>query len=648
MMKNTNYIIISCVVLVMLVSTSCTSWLDQEPMSNATDKSYFQNVAEFTAAANNLYSELQGYNTTMNYTIFDNGTDLNYLGRDELSGNTSVPVSDTYYSSPYKYLRAANNLLAAAADFTGTDNIDTSVGTAYFFRAWWHFYLLQRYGGITLALVVPQTTSDFVWGARNSRYEVISSILSDLKNAQTLLKSTTKTSTANSGAIDIEAVSAFLARVCLYEGTWEKYNGRGSDDATNGDGVTSGAGTAMPVGYPSVTELLTMAQTESAKFVSGGIYAGEYSVWMKCEDHPIAAYDQTSSYYLFGLEDIDSNPYGVAKSSNDEAILRKCFDYSLQAYGGTNLTHSEPCGGTRKLMDMYLCTDGLPVHKSPLFQGYHGLNSEFANRDARMCCLFKQIGHYYWSANNEHGKVADYTKAPSDDATNLSGIYAPILTTYSGGTYNGNNGYVGRKYTEERQRPTTQESADLMLIRLPEMLLTYAESTYELDGKISDADLNNTVNVIRKRAHIADLTNALVNNNGLDMKQEIRRERTLELYGEGFRLNDLCRWGTAAVEMGRPICTYYAAYDGVATELATEEKPGYPGTKMYNATVWASHMVTTETAQDSYTAGMPTVKPGALITEPQSERNFSLKNYLQAIPTNQITLNGNLRQNPQW
>jgi hypothetical protein len=187
-----------------------------------------------------------------------------------------------------------------------------------------------------------------------------------------------------------------------------------------------------------------------------------------------------------------------------------------------------------------------------------------------------------------------------------------------------------------------------MLIRLPEMLLTYAESTYELDGKISDADLNNTVNVIRKRAHIADLTNALVNNNGLDMKQEIRRERTLELYGEGFRLNDLCRWGTAAVEMGRPICTYYAAYDGVATELATEEKPGYPGTKMYNATVWASHMVTTETAQDSYTAGMPTVKPGALITEPQSERNFSLKNYLQAIPTNQITLNGNLRQNPQW
>lgn len=646
-MKTYN-ILIALAVATTVSLSGCTSWLDQEPMSNVTNGSYFKNASEFNDAANNLYSQLQGYNTGLNYTIFDNGTDLNYLGKDELSGNTSAPTSDGYYSSPYKNLRTVNNLLAAANNYTGTDNINSSIGTAYFFRAWWHFYLLQRYGGITLALTVPQTTSDFVWGPRNSRYEVISSILSDLNNAQTLLSATTKVSTKNSGDIDIEAVSAFKARVCLYEGTWEKYNGRGSEDATNGDGTTNGAGTTIPSNYPSITDLLSMAKTESAKFTSGGAYATEYSVWMECENHKIDSYDNTSSYYLFGLEDADSNPYGASKSSNNEAILRKCFDYSLQVYGGVNLTHSEPCGGNRKLMDMYLCTDGLPINKSPLFKGYHGLNSEFENRDARMLSLFKQTGHYYWSANNEHGKIADYSIAPSADANNISGIYAPILTTYSGGSYNGNNGYVGRKFTEERQRPTTQESADYMLIRLPEMLLTYAEATYELENKISDADLNSTINIIRKRAHIANLTNALVNDNGLDMKQEIRRERSLELYGEGFRLYDLCRWGTADIEMARPICSYYAAYNGIDTELATEDKPGYPGVKMYKASVWTGHIVTTETAQDSYTAGMPTVKPGALITEPKTERNFTKKNYLQAIPTSQISLNSELKQNPMW
>ena len=36
---------------------------------------------------------------------------------------------------------------------------------------------------------------------------------------------------------------------------------------------------------------------------------------------------------------------------------------------------------------------------------------------------------------------------------------------------------------------------------------------------------------------------------------------------------------------------------------------------------------------------MPTVKPGALITETANNRIFSRKNYVQAIPLNEIALN---------
>lgn len=125
-----------------------------------------------------------------------------------------------------------------------------------------------------------------------------------------------------------------------------------------------------------------------------------------------------------------------------------------------------------------------------------------------------------------------------------------------------------------------------MLIRLPEMLMVYAEAVMELDGGISDADLNKTVNVIRKRAHIADLTNALVDTYGLEMIEEIRRERTLELWGEGFRRLDLCRWGIAEEELSRPVCTYYVSYEGVPTQIATDDRPGHPGEKMYDASVW--------------------------------------------------------------
>lgn len=622
------------------IMSSCSDWLDQEPLSNVTTGSYFKNANEFQAAANNLYGKLD-----MPTTLYDNGTDLNDIGSTELSGNDGAPTSDNVYTTMYKNLRTVNDLIEQCEKYEGTEDISVPSGVAYFFRAWFHFRLLQRFGGITLALAVPQTQSDFVWGPRNSRYEVIASILSDLDKAEQLMANTTKTSTSNDGNLTIEAVCAFKARVCLFEGTWEKYNGRGSEDATNGDGTTAGAGTAMPEGYPSVQELLTMAKTESAKFVAGGQFANEYSIWMGVEDNAIDYYKQKSYYYLFNLENAAANPNGMDKSSNNESIFRRCYEASLKSTG-IDGTHSEPCGGSRKLIDMYLCTDGLPVNKSPLFKGYHGLNSEFENRDARMVASFKQVGVAYWSANNEHGAYADFSMAPSDDPNNRGGWYSPVLSTYSGSLYNNYNGYTGRKFSFEARRDEGH-SADLMLIRYPEMLLTYAEATIELNGNISDSELDNTINVIRKRAHIANLTNELVNINGLDMKEEIRRERTLELYGEGFRLYDLCRWGIAEEELDRPTCSYYVSYDGEDTELAsaTTHEAGNP---VYKADVWATHIVAAEAPQSHYTAGMPTVKPGSLILEPASERNFSKKNYLQAIPTDQISLNSELKQNPQW
>lgn len=623
----------------LLLTMGCTDWLDQEPQAKVTEAAYFKNLSDFEAAANKLYSQVYTYKK------YDEGTDLSYLLSVELSATNGAALKDDFYKQPYEYLRSANTLLAQVDKYAGMENIDIPVGQAYFYRAWWHFYLLQRFGGVTLSLAVPQTDSEFVFGPRNSRYEVIAQILQDLDKAQTLLKDYTKGVSGNSGALTVEAACAFKARVCLFEATWEKYNGRGAEDVTNGDGTSKGAGTMMPEGYPSVNDLFTMAVNESAKFVSGGLYASEYSIWMEAEDHKIDAFDRMSSYYLFNLEESDSNPYSVTKATNNESIFRRCFDYTQQSYGG-GVTHAQSCSGSRKLIDMFLCADGLPVNKSSLFQGYYGVDSEFENRDARMTSLFKQVGHYYWSGNGEHGRVAPtgYSEAPS--ASNTSS-FLPSLNTSGRNEYGNNNqGYIGRKFTDERERPAGQLSADYMLIRLPEMLLVNVEALYELNGKITDAELASTVNLIRKRAHIADLTNALVANNGLDMLEEIRRERAVEFFGEDFRLTDLCRWGIAEKELVRPTCIYYVAFDGQPTELASYD--GGSGSQLYNAEAWSSHMIDAEQPQSTYTAGMPTVKPGALIVEHENNRLFTKKNYLQSIPLNEIQLNSKLLQNPEW
>lgn len=83
--------------------------------------------------------------------------------------------------------------------------------------------------------------------------------------------------------------------------------------------------------------------------------------------------------------------------------------------------------------------------------------------------------------------------------------------------------------------------------------MIYAEATYELEGEISDNDLNNSINRIRKRVGMPDLTNEFVTKYGLDMREEIRRERTIELCFEANRYDDLRRWKTAEVEMPLPL-----------------------------------------------------------------------------------------------
>lgn len=642
-MKKIQYILAA---FAMLMMTGCTDWLDQTPISNVTTGSYFKQASDFDYAANRLYDQLYGFATTFSsnemYDInFDHGSDLIATQNQEISGTKGVQTSDTYYKKAYECLRQVNNLLEQADNYSGSGNINNAIGTAYFFRAWWHFFLLKRFGGIALMTSVPNTQSDIVWGPRNSRYEVVASILDDLAKAQQLV-SATKNSTGNNGSLTVEAVCAFKARVALFEGTWEKYNGRGSSDVTNGDGTSSGAGTEMPSGYPSVEELLTMAKNEAAKFVSGGTYASEYSLWMGAEDNKIEDYVNKSAFYLYCIEGSESNPNGKDKNTNDEAIFRKCYDYAQQKYSNMNLTHTASSAGTRKLMDMFLCSDGLPINISPLFKGYHEFASEFENRDARMTSLFSIPGKRYWKSNSEGGVPADFSVSPESNSGNS--ITMPNLRAYSV------VGYGGRKFTSEAKRAEYQVSADYMHIRLPEMLLTYAEATYELSGSITDADLDKTINVIRKRAHIANLTNSLVSANGLNMLEEIRRERALETFGEGNRVSDLCRWGIAEKELTRPTCSWYVSYEGTPTMLATENDPNNGSQKIYDASVWADkgYVTTADADQSTYTAGMPKVKAGALILETANNRIFAKKNYLQPIPTDEIALNPELKQNPQW
>jgi hypothetical protein len=250
------------------------------------------------------------------------------------------------------------------------------------------------------------------------------------------------------------------------------------------------------------------------------------------------------------------------------------------------------------MAQMYLCSDGLPIDLSPKFQGYEKMNSEWQNRDNRMRYSMSMPGDTFYNGTSSTAHV-------NWDDTDNGSVLTPTTETR----------YFAQKWACERQVTSTYESYDFPIIRYAEVLLNYAEALFERDGKISDEDLNISLNLTRRRVNseMPALTNAFVSANGLDMRTEIRRERTVEFFNEGFRRDDLCRWKTAETEM----------------------------TGRFLGVKWTGEFKT-----KGGSLGYALDEDGCIIYE--DGRKFTEKHYLYPIPSEQLQLNPNLGQNPGW
>jgi hypothetical protein len=389
-----------------------------------------------------------------------------------------------------------------------------------------------------------------------------------------------------------------------------------------------------------------MAKSLSADIID----SGTFELWTGVEDASMTKnpdlYNHSSYYYLFNLEGSDSNPMGLSKSSNKEAIFRSVYD-AVNRKSSTNLTHTQPAKMTRKLADMYLCTDGLPIHVSPLFNknSFTEMNKEFENRDYRLTTCYRPDFSYAWG----YGMYSTGARYDVDITTLASAQYQIVPDLRGGGA-----GTRGRKFCSELQSVTAagNEAMDYMHIRFAEILLIYAEATCELgNGNISDKDLDYSINKVRARGGVAPLNAALIAkaaNLGCKLTYlgEIRRERALELYGEGQRISDLCRWGIAEKELaGYNTCGVYVSYNGNPTYLQSMNNPS-DNKPVYVESAYAGK-INDKVILYEYEGLTPT-QPGAVISELAANRKFALKNYLQPIPTAQIELNPNLLQNPEW
>lgn len=572
-MKLKQYIKVACLSTFALAATSC---LDLEPKANLNDNLVWNSVSNYQLFANQFYGWIPDFNIAIGDNVHSDyrsdlvcGSSVNTYSQ----GTNTIPTGDGNYTNAYKHIYYTNLLLKNAASFADPSSIAVPVGEAKFFRAFTYFELVQIFGDAIIVTEPLDTDSEVLYGARNNRSEVVNLIIKDLQEAVDLLPETS----SEVGRLNKYVALAMLSRVALYEGTWQKFH-TGGMDATNNTALS--------------TELLTIARDAANEVIKSNKYKLFYNETLG---------DQ-SYRYMFTLEDgAQCNPANLSKADNAEYIfVKRHRNGDKTAY---NLTHgmvANACYVTRKMANLYLCSDGLPVEKSKAFKGYKGVTDEFQNRDSRMNNTMLYHGEQYW--NNDGKWRTTWTDADLADCL--------VANVRSG------SGYQCQKWGTERKLEDYYESYDFPVIRYAEVLLTYAEAVYELNGSISDSDLDYSLNLVRQRINpdMPKLSNSLVTSNGLSMREEIRRERTVELILEGYRIDDLKRWRTASVEM--PM-----------------DQLGVQFTGTWFETNWNN-------------PGRAVNADGILVL--YTDRNWSDKLYLYPLPSDQLQLNPQLEQNPGW
>ena len=364
--------------------------------------------------------------------------------------------------------------------------------------------------------------------------------------------------------------------------------------------------------------------------------------WEACLQECVAASEELMTKGGFKLYSSYAELFTAtnANTVKDEVILARDYNYtaglSHNVQGYVNAPGAGAGGVTKRLVDAYLMKNGT---RHTDRAGYLTMSfmDECKDRDPRMLATLRGKGF----------KV-DGVTTPADLKVANTGYH---LSKY----------YVGKKYE-------SYSEVDLPIFRLGEVYLNYAEAKAEL-GTLTQKDLDNSINLLRKRAGMTGMLNMadananpckwlqteefgypnLVqnaakygNDANLGVILEIRRERTVEFVMEGLRYWDIMRWKEGKVFEEDFLGMYVEAgiYD-----LDEDGKNDYTFTTTSYTTPTAGTILKLGTNLYA-TEG----DKGNLLLHKDVVRTWNEdRDYFYPIPIKERVLtNGKLRQNPGW
>ena len=419
---------------------------------------------------------------------------------DEMRGIRDIHSGEAYWSKDvWKTLRKINYLLANADQCSDADARTHYVGVAHFFRAYFYFNMLQRFGAVPwYDHVINADAKESLNRPRDSRDLVVRNIIADLDMAVDELP-------AMRSAYEVNKWTALAlkSRVCLFEGTFRKYHA----------GTTFNGGSSVYSEVLPWDDLLQQCADASLTLMQEGGY----------------------SLYTTGAE-----PYRMLFATltpqTEEIIWARAYSKDLDIkHNAQAWSVARATGFTKRFADLYLMTDGTPFTSQAGYETVQYLDI-FANRDPRMAQTIHAPGYIQMGADKTY-------------AVNLQ----MSLTGYK---------YI-KYIMESTYNTWGGSVCTMPIFRVAEVYLNYAEAKAELGTLTqSDLDksvnlLRDRVGMAHLDMAVANANPdaSLTNVNGYGFSSpvllahpnkgvllEIRRERLIETPLEGLHYWDIMRW----------------------------------------------------------------------------------------------------------
>lgn len=597
-----NYIIKVCMVVVAtLLSFSCNDeFLDRQPLDEISNASFWNTENDLRVYNNSLYNMARNDNDVPIFMAFDDGFDSHRYGIWNYSGFSDNTAPRHSRHNEYQRKRAGKHTISNGAAWygwrqggwnfvrsinVGMDNYATAeisdevrnryIGEARLMRGWYYADMISKFGAAQwYESELNIDDEDILYGTRDDRQTVMAKVLEDLNFAVANIPDDWGDGNAP-GRLNRWGALLVKSRVCLFEGTWRKYHGVGSD----------------------ADMWLTEAKNAAKELMDNGPYSlfkgpagAEYNALHRITDD---------------------------LSGNSEVIYWRRYERGIFTNHTQSYHRSYNGGMTKSMVEDYLCTDGLPISLSPLYQGDAVYEDIFVDRDPR---LRQTILHPADQAIFRYGNH-DFDAYPYPRVQGMPGG----LKTYTG--YHIIKVWdLGAAYASYNSSQTPA-----ITMRFAEALLNYAEATAELGGgSISQGDLDISINLLRDRVGMQHLVfdppmDPRYAGDGISaVLSEIRRERRIELFMEGFRYDDLRRW-----KQGKKleIKDYGMRWDQANRDRIDPDGDVTVGFSMVNGVEYLD------------------IYQGTDYATPVFDES---KHYLWPMPLSALSQNPNLEQTPGW